>query len=119
MYGHDDKKFEIYRIEYKDRDCFLEYANHKNNLMEYKCLCCNENYQKKFDENLNSRFFICCNQNSQKKFDENLKKQFFNTYKFSNHDINKFLLLLRKCVYPHEYMDDWKKVNKTLQSAKH
>ena len=42
-------------------------------------------------------------------FDENLKKRFFNTCKFSNHDINKFILLLRKGVYPHECMDDWKK----------
>ena len=31
----------------------------------------------------------------------------------SNHDINKFILLLQKGVYPHEYMDDWKKINKT------
>ena len=28
-----------------------------------------------------------------KKNDENLKKRFANTYKFSNHDINKFILL--------------------------
>ena len=27
-------------------------------------------------------------------------------YKFANNDINKFILLLRKCVYPNEYMDD-------------
>ena len=31
-----------------------------------------------------------------------------NTYKFCNNDINKFILLLRKGVYPHEYMDSWK-----------
>ena len=43
-----------------------------------------------------------------KKFDENLKELFFNTYKFSNDDNNKFILLLQKGVYPHEYMDDWK-----------
>ena len=39
-----------------------------------------------------------------KKFDENLKKRFANTYKFSNHDIYRFILLLRKCVYTYEYM---------------
>ena len=27
-----------------------------------------------------------------------------NKYKFSNHDINKFILLLRKDIYPYEYM---------------
>ena len=39
------------------------------------------------------------------------KERFFNTYKFSNHDNNKFILLLQRGVYPYEYMDDWKKFN--------
>ena len=39
-------------------------------------------------------------------FDENLKKRFVNTYRFSNHDNNKFILLLQKGVYPYKYMDD-------------
>ena len=49
----------------------------------------------------------------QHKFDEKLKEQFLNTYKFSNHDNNKFILLLWKGVYPFEYIDDWKKFNET------
>ena len=28
----------------------------------------------------------------------------------------KFILLLKKGVYPYEYMDDWEKVNETLSS---
>ena len=40
-------------------------------------------------------------------FDKNLKKRLFNTYKFSNHDVNKFILLLRKGVHPDEFKDDW------------
>ena len=50
-------------------------------------------------------------------FNEKLKKQFFNTYKFSNHDNNKFILLWQKDVYLHEYMDDWEKFNETSLSA--
>ena len=55
---------------------------------------------------------MCCSENYQKMLDENLKKRFVNTYKFSNHDINKFILLLGKGVDPYEYMIQWKKFNK-------
>ena len=51
------------------------------------------------------------NKNYQNKFDENLMKQFVNTCKFSNHDINKFILLMQKGVYPYQYMGDWEKLN--------
>ena len=38
-----------------------------------------------------------------------LIQKFPNTYKVSNNDINKFILLLRKGVYPCEYMDSWER----------
>ena len=85
-YRHDDKKWDTCRIKHKYCNCFLEHLNFKDDLIEYKCLCCNKNYQHKFDEKL--------------------KEQYFNTYKFSNHGNNKFILLLRKGVYSYEYMDD-------------
>ena len=47
-----------------------------------------------------------------------MKERFFNTSKFSNHNINKFILLLRKGVYPYEYMDDWEKFNETSLPGK-
>ena len=85
--GHDDKKCEMCEIKYKCCDCFLEYTNFEDDLIVYKCLCYNKNYQHKFHEKL--------------------KERFFNTYEFSNHDNNKFILLLWKGVYPYEYMDNW------------
>ena len=92
-YGHDDTKCETCGIKYKHCDCFLEYTNFKDDLIEHKCLSCNKSYQRKFDEKL--------------------KERSFNTYKFSNHDNNKFILLLQNGVYPYEYMDDWEKINET------
>ena len=85
-YGDNDKKCETYRIKYKDCNCFFKNTNFKDNLIEHKCLCCNKNYQEKFDENL--------------------KERFFNTYTFSSHGINNFISLLRKAVDPYEHMDD-------------
>ena len=61
---------------------------------------------------------MCCNKSYQRKFDEKLKKRYLNTYKFSNHDSNKFILLFRKSVYLYKYMDDWEKFNETLLPEK-
>ena len=80
-----DKKREIFEIKHKYYDCFLEYRNYKDDLIEYKCLCCNKNYQHRC---------LCCNKNYQHKFDEKFKEQCFKTYTFSKHDSNKFILLL-------------------------
>ena len=49
-YEHGDKKFETCRIKYKYCYYFLEYTNFKDDLIEYKCLYCNKNYQPEFDE---------------------------------------------------------------------
>ena len=57
---------------------------------------------------------MCCNKIYQKKFiNKNLKEWLLNTYKVSSHDKIKFILLLRKGVYHSEYMNKWKKFNKT------
>ena len=49
-------------------------------------------------------------------YDKNKKneliKRLANTYTFCNGDINKFLLLLRKVIYPYEQMDSWERFDK-------
>ena len=45
-------------------------------------------------------------------------KNFKNTYSFCNNDLNKFILLLRKGVYPYEYMDSWERFNGTSLPSK-
>ena len=38
--------------------------------------------------------------------------------KFYYNDINKFILLFRKSVYPYDYIDEWKKFNETTLPKK-
>ena len=40
-----------------------------------------------------------------------LTEKFHNIYHLCNKDLNKFALLLRKDVYPYEYMDSWERFN--------
>ena len=56
------------------------------------------------NEQLIFRFFEG-KKNYKKDFDKELIKIFADIYEFCNKDINKFILLLRKGVYPYEYMD--------------
>ena len=47
-----------------------------------------------------------------------LIEKFSNTYQLCNKDHNKFPLLLRKGVYPYEYMDSWKRFKEESLSDK-
>ena len=50
----------------------------------------------------------------------NIKKRFPNTYQLCNNDDNKFILLLRKGIYPYDYMDGWDRFHETsLPSKEH
>ena len=64
------------------------------------------------DEQLIFRCFGC-KKNYKRDFNKELIKRFANIYEFCNEDINKFILLLRKDVYPYEYMDSWERFNET------
>ena len=88
---------------------------------------CNYGHSNKKSEECGIKYYInyfivykCFNRNYQEKFDEDLKKRFANTYTFSNHDINKFILLLQEGDYPYEFVDDGEKFEETsLPEKKH
>ena len=64
----------------------------KDNRLNYKCKECNGTCAKSVND---------------------LIEKFPRTYKFCNGDLNKFILLLRKAVYPYEYIDSWERFNET------
>ena len=72
--------------------------------------------------NFNSTECKSCTENNRckacKKLIEGLIKIFPSIYQFCNGDLNKFILLLRKGVYPYEYMDSWEKFDETTLPPK-
>ena len=79
-----------------------------------KCVDCKSDlsYMKVIDEALIFRCFNC-KKNYEKEINKELIERFASTYKFCNNDLNKFVMLLRKGVYPYEYMDSWYKFIET------
>ena len=69
------------------------YTKTKNEKLILKCFNCKTYYEKDFNKEL--------------------IKRFAGTYEFRNKNLNKFILLLRKGVYPYEYMDNWERFNET------
>ena len=55
-----------------------------------------------------------CKKNCQKDFNKDLINRFANTYERCNKDINRFILLFRKGIYPYEYKDSWQRYDETL-----
>ena len=64
----------------------------KNNRLIYRCKECKEEWKRPINE---------------------LIEKFPGIYQFCNGNLNKFVLLLRKGIYPYEYMDSWKKFDDT------
>ena len=69
-----------------------EFIGFKNDRLNYRCKKCNGTSNKSVND---------------------LIEKFPNIYQFCNGDINKLVLLLRKDVYPFEYMDSWERFNET------
>ena len=74
------------------------YTKTKNEKLIFKCFNCKQYYEKDFNTEL--------------------IKRFAGTYEFCNKNLNKFILLLRKGVYPYVYMDNWERFNETLLPSK-
>ena len=62
-------------------------STRKNGKLLFECFDCKRRYLRKFSKKLTTKFNT--------------------TYRFCDGDIDKLMLLLRKGVYPYEYMDDW------------
>ena len=114
-----------YKIKFIDSCRFMSSSLSKlvDNLSEgihfNKCSYCESNldYIKIKNEKLLLKCFNC-NSYYKKKFNKDLIKKFKNTYCFCNSDFNKFILLLRKGVYPYEYVHSWEKFNETSLPSK-
>ena len=65
-----------------------EFIEFKNGRLNYKSKECKKSYVELTNESI---------------------KNFPTLYKFCNGDLNKFFLLLRKGIYPYEYIDSWER----------
>ena len=122
----ENKDMEItYKIKFIDSFRFMATSLSKlvDNLTEGihsdKCINFKSDisYMKVIDETL---IFRCvnCKRHYKKEIIKELIERFASTYKFCNNDLNKFVMLLRKGVYPYEYMAGWDKFNETSIPSK-
>ena len=84
-------------LERKDLKSECDFIGVKNNRLNYRCKECKGTSTKSINE---------------------LIEKFPNLYQFCNGNLNKFVLLSRKGVYPYEYMDSWERFDETSFSDK-
>ena len=116
----DNGRSVTYKIKFIDSFRFMSssLSNLVDNLSEGlhcdKCIDCKSylDYMSVKDDQL---IFLCfeCKKDYKKDFSKELIKRFANLYEFCNKDINKSIFLLKKGVYPYEYMDSWERFDET------
>ena len=126
----ENKDLEItYKIKFIDSYRFMASSlsklvdNFSEGIHNNKCSDCGSNldYIKTAAERKNEKLILeCynCKQRYKKNINKALIKRFASTYSFCNNDLNKFILLLRKGVYPYEYIDNWERFNETSLHSK-
>ena len=123
--GNDKITKISYKIKFIDSCRFMptSLSNLVSNLSEGlhndRCIDCKSclDYMTTKDEQL---IFMCFRykKNYEKNFNKELIQRFANTYEFCKGDLNKFIFLLRKGVYPYEYLDSWQRFDETSLSDK-
>ena len=93
--------------------------NLSEGLHNNKCLDCKSglDFIKTKNEKLILKCFNCKSYD-EKDFNKELIERFAGTYKFCNKNLNKFILLLRKGVYPYKYIENWERFDETSLPSK-
>ena len=103
----DSLSEEIHNNKCADCKSNLDYIKTKNEKLILECYNCKQRYRKKFNKELIKRFASTC--------------EFCNndtTGSSSSERINKFVLLLRKGLYPYQYADTWERFSEISLPAK-
>ena len=122
----NNKNIDItYKIKFIDSFRFMATSlsklvdNITDNIHNDKCIKCKSNlcFVRAINEKL---IFKCidCEKEYEKEFNKELIERFANTYKFCDNDLDKFIMLLRKGVYPYVYIDEWDKFNEKVLPGK-
>lgn len=112
-FAHDESKYKnTFRLISSSISDLID--NLSDNFHKQKWLNCNYlvEYLKREGKSL-----ICncpgCSEYHTFKFDSKLKNKFANIFKFYDRDLNEFIILSQKGVYPYKYVDIWLKFHKT------
>ena len=112
----DNLSEEIHNNKCADCKSNLDYIKTKNENLILECYNCKQRYRKKFNKELIKRFastYEFCNNDTTGSTAESSSSECS-----SSERVNKFVLLLRKGVYPYEYADTWERFSEISLPSK-